>query len=88
MKKIKHLLPLLLIALLLMGLLPLCAFAQEGDSTDPAEATPIPAAPGDLVSSGSSSEETSPPEETDAPAATATPTSPADMPTRKGTYVT
>ena len=29
-KKIKHLLPLLLIAVLLMGLLPLGAFAQEG----------------------------------------------------------
>ena len=53
MKKIKHLLPMLLIALLLMGLLPLGAFAQEGASTDPAEATPTPAVPGDIISSGS-----------------------------------
>ncbi len=42
-KKIKHLLPLLLIALLLLGLLPLGASAQEGASTDPAEAIPTPA---------------------------------------------
>ena len=74
MKKIKHLLPLLLIAVLLMGLLPLGAFAQEGASTDPAEATPTPAAPGDIVSSGSSSEEAPPPAETAAPTATPAPT--------------
>ena len=80
MKKIKHLLPLLLIALLLMGLLPLGAFAQEGASTDPAEATPTPAVPGDIVSSGSDSEETPPPAETAAPTATPAPT-PAAEPT-------
>ena len=73
MKKIKHLLPLLLIALLLMGLLPLGAFAQEGASTEPAEATPTPAAPGDIVSSGSSPEEAPPPAETAAPTATPAP---------------
>ena len=73
MKKIKHLLPLLLIALLMMGLLPLGAFAQEGASTDPAEATPTPAAPGDIVSSGSDPEATTPPAETAAPTATPAP---------------
>ena len=73
MKKIKHLLPLLLIALLLMSLLPLGAFAQEGASTEPAEAMPTPAAPGDIVSSGSDPEATTPPAETAAPTATPAP---------------
>ncbi len=73
MKKLKHLLPLLLVAVLLMSLLPLGAFAQEGASTDPAEATPTPAAPGDIVSSGSDPETTTPPAETAAPTATPAP---------------
>ena len=74
MKKLKHLLPLLLVAVLLMSLLPLGAFAQEGASTDPAEATSTPALPGDIVSSGSDPETTTPPAETAAPTATPAPT--------------
>ena len=72
-KKLKHLLPLLLVAVLLIGLLPLGAFAQEGASTDPADATPTPAAPGDIVSSGSNPETTTTPAETTAPTATPAP---------------
>ena len=80
MKKLKHLLPLLLVAVLLLGMTPLGVFAQEDTSTDPAEATPTPAAPGDIVSSGSDPETTTPPAETAAPTATPAPT-PAAEPT-------
>ena len=85
MKKIKHLLPLLLFAVLLVGMMPFSAFAQEGASADPAEATPTPAAPGDIVPSGSipqeseSPDETSPPEGTAAPTATSAPTPTAEL---------
>ena len=74
MKKLKHLLPLLLVAVLLLSLTPLGVFAQEDTSTDPADATPTPAAPGDIVSSGSDPETTTPPAETAAPTATPAPT--------------
>ena len=74
MKKLKHLLPLLLVAVLLLGMTPLGVFAQEDTSTDPADATPTPAAPGDIVSSGSDPETTTPPAETAAPTATPAPT--------------
>ena len=72
MKKIKHLLPLLLILLLLLGMTPFSAFAQEGASEDPPEATPT-SAPDDSVPSGGVPDETSPPAETATPAATHAP---------------
>ncbi len=82
MKKLKHLLPLLLVAVLLLSLTPLGVFAQEDTSADPAEATPTPVTPGDIVSSGSDPETTTPPAETAAPTAT-----PAPAPTAEPTPV-
>ena len=82
MKKLKHLLPLLLVAVLLLSLTPLGVFAQEDTSADPAEATPTPVTPGDIVSSGSDPETTTPPAETAAPT-----TTPAPAPTAEPTPV-
>ncbi len=73
MKKIKRLLPLLMILLLLPSMVPFSALAQEGASNDPPETTPT-ATPDDAVFSGGIPDETSPPAETAAPTDTPVPT--------------